>query len=174
MYHKKIQKYGIRSIAILFLFISFGTAGDKVFFPGTIFDIDGGIISINKLAEEKTICVITVKATWCPVCREQLTRIRDQLADFNRCNLTFLVLIPGEPEAIKLLKEKTRFPFPFIQDKELRIAGRYALDRPPAEIFPAIFILNQDRSLRWIHRGRAPDYYSDQALSDYLDCTNWI
>ena len=113
MYHKKIQKYGIRSIAILFLFISFGTAGDKVFFPGTIFDIDGGIISIDKLAEEKTICVITVKATWCPVCREQLTRIRDQLADFNRCNLTFLVLIPGEPEAIKLLKEKTRFPLYF-------------------------------------------------------------
>ena len=174
MFQKKILISVIRSIGILFLFINSSYADDKVFFPGTIFDIDGGIISIDKLAEDRTICVITVKATWCPVCREQLIRIRDQLADFRRCNLTFLVLVPGGPEAIKLLQEKTRFPFPFIQDKELRIAGRYALDRPPAEIFPAIFILNQDRSLRWMHRGRGPDYYSDQALSDYLDCTNWI
>ena len=115
------QEYMTRNIICaisLVLVISSGLANDKVLFPGTIFDTDGEIISIDKLSEDRTVCVITVKATWCPVCREQLIRIRDRLAEYKRCNLTFLVLVPGEPEAIKHLKKRTRFPFPFIQDKE--------------------------------------------------------
>ena len=101
----------IRLIGILFLFINSGYADDKVFFPGTIFDIDGEIISIDKLAEDRTICVITVKATWCPVCREQLIRIRDQLADFRRCNLTFLG--PWWTGSDQAVAGKNTFPFPF-------------------------------------------------------------
>ena len=119
---------------LLVLVISSGLANDNVLFPGTVFDTDGEIISIDKLSRDRTVCVITVKATWCPVCREQLIRIRDRLAEYKRCNLTFLVLVPGEPETIKHLKEMTRLPFPFIQDKELRISERYSLDRPPVEL----------------------------------------
>ena len=173
MYQEWLTRNIVCSTSLV-LVISSGLANDNVLFPGTVFDTDGEIISIDKLSRNRTVCVITVKATWCPVCREQLIRIRDRLAEYKRCNLTFLVLVPGEPEAIKHLKERTRLPFPFIQDKELRISERYSLDRPPVEIFPAIFILNKDRTLRWMHRGRGHDYYSDQALSDYLDCSNWI
>ena len=115
------QEWVTRNIVcstLLVLVISSGLANDNVLFPGTVFDTNGEIISIDKLSRDRTVCVITVKATWCPVCREQLIRIRDRLAEYKRCNLTFLVLVPGEQETIKHLKEMTRLPFPFIQDKE--------------------------------------------------------
>ena len=45
---------------------------------------------------------------------------------------------------------------------------------PPFEIIPAVILLEKDGSAHWVKPGRGPDYYSDQALIDYLDCVNWI
>tara|TARA_Y100001970_G_C14232825_1_gene859756 strand:+ start:557 stop:811 length:255 start_codon:yes stop_codon:yes gene_type:complete len=84
------------------------------------------------------------------------------------------VLTPGGKNGIKELRKRSRFPFPFIQDKNLKISKHFDLANPPFEIVPAIILLNKDRSIRWIQAGRYPGYYSDQALNDYLDCLNWI
>jgi len=163
---------------LLFIFIifcfDFNDAAEKKFFPNNIYDIDNNKIVISDLSKNKTICVITIKSVTCPICTEQLIRIRDRMVDFNKCNLTFLVLAPGGENGIKELRNRSRFPFPFIQDKNLKIAEYFDLAMPPFEIVPAIILLNNDGSVRWIQPGRGPDYYSDQALSDYLDCSNWI
>jgi len=84
------------------------------------------------------------------------------------------VLAPGGKDGIKKLRKRTGFPFPFIQDKNLKIAKRFDLAMPPFEIIPAVILLEKDGSARWVKPGRSPDYYSDQALIDYLDCVNWI
>ena len=138
------------------------------------FDIDSNKVVISELSKNKTVCIVTIKSVSCPVCTEQLIRIRDRMKEFNRCNLTFLVLAPGGKDGIKELRKRTKFPFPFVQDKNLEIAKRFDLAVPPFEIMPAVILLEKDGSVRWSKPGRGPDYYSDQALSDYLDCVNWI
>ena len=144
------------------------------FFPINIYDVDNNKIIISELSKNRTVCVITIKSVSCPVCTEQLIRIRKRLKDYQRCNLTFLVLAPGGKDGIKELRKRTEFPFPFIQDKDLKIADHFDLAVPPFEIVPAVILLKKDGSLLWKQHGRGPDYFSDHALSDYLDCVNWI
>ena len=168
----------VRSNYLLFIFIifcfEFHYAENNIVFPNTIYDIDKNKIVISDLSKNKTVCVITIKSVTCPICTKQLIRIRDRIVDFNKCNLTFLVLAPGGENGIKELRNRSNFPFPFIQDKNLKIAKYFDLAMPPFEIVPAVILLDKDGSVRWIQPGRGPDFYSDQALSDYLDCTNWI
>ena len=168
----------VRCNYFLFIFIifcfDFHYAGDNKFFPNNIYDIDSNKIVISDLSKNKTVCVITIKSVTCPICTEQLIRIRDRMGDFNKCNLTFLVLTPGGKNGIIELRNRSKFPFPFIQDKNLKIAEYFDLAMHPFEIVPAVILLNKDGSVRWIQPGRGPDNYSDQALSDYLDCSNWI
>lgn len=149
-------------------------AGENKLFPKNIYDIDDNKIVISELSNNKTVCLITIKSVSCPVCTEQLIRFRERQKEFNKCNLTFLVLAPGGKDGIKELKKRTGFPFPFIQDKNLKISERFDLAIPPFEIMPAVILLKKDGSIRWAKPGRGPDYFSDQALSDYLDCVNWI
>ena len=168
----------VRSNYYFFILIiccsDFHYAEDKKFFPNSIYDIDNNKIVLSDLSKNKTVCVITIKSVTCPICTEQLIRIRNSIVDFNKCNLTFLVLAPGAKNGIEELKRRSRFPFPFIQDGDLKISEYFNLAMPPFEIVPSIILLNKDGSVRWIQSGRGPDYYSDQALSDYLDCSNWI
>ena len=165
------HKYFIIYLILSFYFI--GAREDK-FFPKNVIDIDNNKVVISELSKNKTVCIVTIKSVSCPVCTEQLIRIRDRMKEFNRCNLTFLVLAPGGKDGIKELRKRTKFPFPFVQDKNLEIAKRFDLAVPPFEIMPAVILLEKDGSVRWSKPGRGPDYYSDQALSDYLDCVNWI
>ena len=146
----------------------------KNIFPKNVYDIDANKIVISELSKNKTVCLITVKSVNCPICIEQLIRIRDKKDDFNKCNITFLVLAPGEESGIRELRNKTDFPFPFIKDRNLKISKRFDLAVPPFEMIPAVIIIDGDGSAQWIQTGRYNDYYSDQALSDYLDCINWI
>ena len=44
-------------------------------FPEMITDIDGTIINLKEITEQKTVAVITMKAPDCPVCQTQLLRI---------------------------------------------------------------------------------------------------
>jgi len=160
-------------IFIIFCFYSLHAEENK-FFPKYIYDIDDNKVVISELSKIKTVCLVTIKSVSCPVCTEQLIRIRERIKEFNRCNLTLLVLAPGGKDGIKELRKRTGFPFPFIQDKNLKIAKRFDLAMPPFEIIPAVILLEKDGSARWVKPGRGPDYYSDQALIDYLDCVNWI
>jgi|TARA_B100000902_G_scaffold396490_1_gene457637 peroxiredoxin len=168
----------VRSNYFLFIFIiccfDFHYGEDNKVFPNSIYDIDNNKIVLSDLSKNKMVCVITIKSVTCPICTEQLIRIRNKIVDFNKCNLTFLVLAPGGKNGIEELKRRSRFPFPFIQDSDFKISEYFNLAMPPFEIVPSIILLNKDGSVRWIQSGRGPDYYSDQALSDYLDCSNWI
>ena len=149
-------------------------AQENPFFPNEIVSLTGELIAIEKLARNKTICIITVKSAQCLVCREQLVRFKENLHEFSTCNLTFLVLAPGDHGDIHAMKKSTEFPFPFISNDEYAIAEKYGLVLGDDQLMPAVFILNPDLSIRWIQRGRSSGFYSDKILVDHLDCGNWI
>ena len=166
--------------AIFFLGIVFGSSFEtdstkkKIYFPATVTSSTGNDIDVAALAKAHIMIVITIKATWCPVCRQQLLRIKEQLGDFEKCNASFLVLSPGSNEAVQEVKFNTDFPFPFIPDQNFSIAKILDLILSPEEIMPAIVILNKDLSVKWIRRGRNALNFGDKELKDYLGCANWI
>ena len=149
-------------------------AQENPVFPHEIVSLSGELIPMKKLARNKTVCIITVKSAQCLVCREQLVRIKKKLHEFSTCNLTFLVLVSGDPADIHAMKNSTEFPFPFISNDQYAIAEKYELIQGAYQLMPAVFILNPDQSMRWIQRGRSSGFYSDKILIDYLDCANWI
>ena len=166
--------------AIFFLGIVFGSSFEtdsteqEIYFPATVTSSTGNDIDVAALAKAHIMIVITIKATWCPVCRQQLLRIKEQLGDFEKCNASFLVLSPGSNEAVQEVKFNTDFPFPFITDQNFSIAKILDLILSPEEIMPAIVILNKDLSIKWIRRGRNALNFGDKELKDYLGCANWI
>jgi len=143
-------------------------------FPGVVTDVQDEQIDISELVREKTVVVVTLKATWCSVCREQLVRIKTHLPVLERFNVTFLVLSPGPKEELLEIKEQTGFPYPFIEDVGLRIGRSLNIILDRDQLQPCIFILDDRLDIRWMQRGRAGDAFGDQQLLDELGIGDWI
>ncbi len=149
-------------------------ASPAVRFPSTVLTVEGAELDVKSLARESTLVVVTLKATWCPVCQRQLMRIKSRLGELEACGVRFLVLSPGPREELRGLKTRTGFPYPFVEDVELSIATRLGLKLRENEITPSIFILNPDLTIGWIQQGRNARFYGDPALLDAINCVDWI
>ncbi len=77
-------------------------------FPISVTDVSGQVIDVVGIAGRQRFVVITLKATWCEVCQEQLVRIREQLGKVRFCPVTFLVLSPGPADAIRGIRDRTQ------------------------------------------------------------------
>lgn len=143
-------------------------------FPNKVEDINGRVVDVAKLVEVKTVTVVTLKATWCPICQEQLIRLKNNLQVIDTEHITFLVLSPGPKSELVKIKKSISFPYPFIEDRNLRIAKSLGLDISDKEITPSIFILNKHREIRWMQKGRSSLYYGDQELLNEIGIVNWI
>ena len=143
-------------------------------FPSQVSSVDGKIVDVAQLAKKNKLVIVTLKATWCEVCQEQLYRIKKKLYESKACGLTYLVLAPGPKEELKTIQKATGFPFPFIEDKDLRIAESLGLRMSKEEIFPSIFVLNGDLTIGWMQAGRGEGAYGDPDLFEALQCAEWI
>ncbi len=169
------------SILLIFLLLSTGVvSAEKINnfpqaqFPEKITDINSRLIDVGKLAVEKMVTVVTLKATWCPICQEQLIRLKNNLNLIDTNRVTFLVLSPGPKNDLLEIKKNTSFPYPFIEDRKLRITKSLGLDISKSEITPSIFILNKQRKIRWMQRGRSGWYYGDEELLNEIGIVNWL
>ena len=159
------------SIALLvstLMGISVDGASKEVVFPSTVVDTEGERIDVARLAREREIVIVTLKATWCPICREQLVRLKGKLARINTARVAFLVLAPGPVEELREVKDDTGFPYPFIADEDLRIARALGLGMGTDQIVPALLILDRDRVVRWMQSGRNSIYYGDDELLEEI------
>lgn len=142
----------------------------KHVFPAFVTDIDGHRIDVAKLAADGKLVVVTLKATWCPVCQEQLARLRTHLPRLRSCGAHFIVLAPGPTEDLRQIARDSRFPYPFVEDRNLAIARAADLILAPDQIAPAIFVLDAERGIAWLQRGRSGVYYGDGELLERLGC----
>jgi peroxiredoxin len=149
---------------------------DQGEFPAEVTAADGQKIDVAKLAKAQRVVVVTLKATWCQVCQQQLVRIKKQLDQIEHCSVSFLVLSPGSAAELNAIQQRTDFPFPFVPDPGLKIGDEMGLILNPEaeELMPAIFILNPDRTIGWIQLGRNSVRYGDSELLTKIDCGNWI
>lgn len=143
---------------------------EQLRFPAEVTTIDGASLDLSALALETTIVVVTVKEPSCPVCRQQLERIRRRRAELAECGVSFLVLGPGPAAELARLREATGFDHPFIADDELRIARELGLVLGPGELVPAILMLDPDLRVGWMQRGRSSRFFGDSALVEKVRC----
>jgi len=176
-----VSKPGFGLILILLLtIVGFGHSSPftenlpKTKFPSIVKDVHGKNLNIKKLVQKKTVVVITLKATWCLVCQEQLLRIKAKLNDLKLCNISFVVLSPGPEKELREIKNRTGFPFPFFVDHQLEISKSLGLKMAKDQIFPSLFILKKDRSIGWLQKGRNAFQFGDPILMKALNCESWI
>jgi len=145
-------------------------------FPAEVLANDGKKIDVAQLAKEQRVVVVTLKATWCEVCQQQLVRIKQQLDQLEHCSVTFLVLSPGSTDELDAIQKRTGFPYPFVADRDLNIGAtmQLVLDNKKQQLMPAIFILNPDRSVGWIQLGRNTTRFGESQLLAEIDCGDWI
>ena len=149
--------------------------GDEpIQFPQTVTSVSGEEIDIDKLSANKTVVVVTLKSSTCPVCKNQLERIERNLGAFEMCNMSFLVVCPGSADDVISVKRESDFPFPFIADTDLEIGNQMGLILRGNELYPSIFVLKSERTIRWMQKGRNYLYYGDEELKEALNCHNWI
>ena len=149
--------------------------GDEpIQFPQTVTSVSGEEIDVDKLSTNKTVIVVTLKSHTCSVCKNQLERIKRNLSAFEMCNMSFLVGCPGSIDEVKSVKRESGSPFPFIADIDLEIGNQMGLILRDSELYPSIFVLTKDRTIRWMQKGRNYLYYGDEELKKALNCHNWI
>ena len=143
-------------------------------FPESITAVDGSNIDLKQLASQKRLVVITMKTAECTVCQQQLIRIKKKLNELMPCNVTFIVLSPGSIDKIQKAKSITKFPFPFIMDKDLTISKSLKLNIDDNQILPSILILDDKLEIEWEQIGRNAFQFGDPELIKILDCSSWI
>ena len=181
--HSYIKNWGfvIKPVIILSLIVQVGLiqptillSEEPLTFPQSVTSVSGDEIDIEKITKSKTVVVVTLKSPNCSVCRNQLERIKRNLGAFETCNMSFLVVCPGSVNEVKTVKKESGFPFPFIADTDLEIGDQIGLVLRDNELYPSIFVLKPNRTIRWMQKGRNYLYYGDEELREALNCHNWI
>jgi peroxiredoxin len=163
---------GLGALLAGLVFVAAADAGaaDRAALPATLRDVRGTAVDVAALARRYRLVVVTLKATWCPVCRAQLERLQQELPRLRSCGATFLVLSPGPADALRAVADASGFPYPFVEDRDLAIARSADLVLAPDQIVPAILVANTQREIVWMARGRSAGAFNDEALLAELDC----
>lgn len=100
---------------------------------------DGGTVSLAQLRGK--VVLLNFWATWCPPCRQELTRVQSDLIDrFAGRDFVFLPVSRGEErEAVEAFRKQTGYAFPMGLDPERRIYDLYA-----SNFIPRNFLIDRD------------------------------
>ena len=97
----------------------------------TIELVDGSQLSLKELRGK--VVLLNFWATWCPPCRQELTRVQKDIIDrFAGKEFVFLPVSRGEKrETVEAFREKTGYTFPMGLDSARTVYDRYASNYIP-------------------------------------------
>ena len=92
---------------------------------------DGSQVTLNSLRGK--VVLLNFWATWCPPCRQELTRVQEDIIDrFAGKPFVFLPVSRGEKrETVAAFREKTGYTFPMGLDSARTVYDRYASNYIP-------------------------------------------
>lgn len=97
----------------------------------TVEMFDGSRTTLSSLRGK--VVLLNFWATWCPPCRQELTRVQTDIIDrFASKEFVFLPVSRGEKrEAVEAFREKTGYAFPMGLDPARTVYDRYASNYIP-------------------------------------------
>ncbi|WP_299099553.1 TlpA disulfide reductase family protein [uncultured Alistipes sp.] len=123
-------------------------------FSVTLFD--GSHLTLSELRGK--VVLLNFWATWCPPCRQELTRVQKDLIDrFAGRDFLFLPVSRGEKRSdVAAFREKTGYTFPMGLDSTRTIYDRYATN-----FIPRNYLIDRDGRIVTATIGYSPEEFDE-------------
>lgn len=131
----------------------------KVGDPAADFSValfDGSHLTLSELRGK--VVLLNFWATWCPPCRQELTRVQKDLIDrFAGRDFLFLPVSRGEKRSdVAAFREKTGYTFPMGLDSTRTIYDRYATN-----FIPRNYLIDRDGRIITATIGYSPEEFDE-------------
>lgn len=118
--------------------------------------LDGSHLTLSELRGK--VVLLNFWATWCPPCRQELTRVQKDLIDrFAGRDFLFLPVSRGEKRSdVAAFREKTGYTFPMGLDSTRTIYDRYATN-----FIPRNYLIDRDGRIITATIGYSPEEFDE-------------
>ena len=124
----------------------------------TVKMFDGSTVNIRDLKGK--VVLLNFWATWCPPCRQELTRVQKDIIDrFKGKDFVFLPISRQEKyETVKAFREQTGYSFPMGLDTDRKVYSLFA-----TESIPRNFLIGKDGKIVFMEMG-----YSEESFQKLI------
>ena len=129
-------------------------------------DQDGRTVRLADFRGKKNVVLVFYRGSFCPVCVEQIGKLKSLLSDAEKKNVQVLaVSIDSRDDSNGTLIDMSKYPgkadFPLLEDRNHEVIDRYGLHNPqefkPGIPYPTTYIINKDGKIT--HRFVDPKTY---------------